>query len=101
MRIASEIETKLWYSIIEYLKSNDWKIISEYNLFDKGIDFDFYEFEKDKVRIFMAWDNWFEGEIKCSEENFKIIEKRFNTVFEFRNKNNLYLNDFEKFKHSK
>jgi len=81
--IATRIETDKWYSIIESLKKDGWKVTSEYNLFDKGIDFDLYELAKMGEKIIFSWDNWFEGEIKCSEERIRKIENYFGIKFKF------------------
>lgn len=83
-KIATNIETSIFYSIVEYLKSNAWNLDIEYDekIFDKGIDFDFYLFSKDNQIIMFAWNNWFEGEIKATLKllieisaffNFKLI----------------------------
>ncbi len=49
IKIATNINTEIFYSIILYLKNNRWKVLIEYSnqLFDKGIDFDFYEMGKE------------------------------------------------------
>jgi hypothetical protein len=77
-RIATNIETELFYSIIKYLTKTNWKITIEYSseLFDKGIDFDFYQLENNEDKILFAWTNWFEGELKATTENIQIIEKK-------------------------
>ena len=43
-RIATNIETEFFYSIIKYLTKANWKITIEYSseLFDKGIDWSQY-----------------------------------------------------------
>ena len=55
--IATDIKTKDWYSIIESLKKDGWKVTNEYNQFDKGIDFDLYELILNGEKIVFAWDN--------------------------------------------
>lgn len=91
VKIATGIKTELWFLIVEYLKNENWSIVNEYNLFDKGIDFDLYEFKKNNDKILMAWDNWMEGELKCTDENFMKLEKYFNTQFSFEKGDKLYL----------
>jgi hypothetical protein len=82
MVIVVNIDTTLWYKIISLLKTEDWRVVYKYDEFDAGIDFDFVVFEKDGQEILMGWDNWVEGEIKCSENCLQEIEKltgaRFN-----------------------
>ncbi|GAB2842785.1 hypothetical protein [Ferruginibacter profundus] len=81
--IVTNIETELFYSIIKQLTKTSWKITIEYssNIFDKGIDFDFYQLEKESETIQMAWTNWFEGEIKAQRKIIQLIEKDFNVSF--------------------
>ncbi len=45
---ATNIGTNQFNKIIEFLRNNEWELIAEYNdqLYDKGIDFDFYQFTK-------------------------------------------------------
>ncbi len=84
-RIATNIETELFYSIIKYLTKTNWKITIEYSneLFDKGIDFDLYQLENNEDKILFVWTNWFEGEFKATTRNIQIIEKHFGVSFEF------------------
>ena len=84
-KIATDIETELFYSIIKYLIKTNWKITIEYssNIFDKGIDFDFYQLEKEDDKILFAWTNWFEGELRAKMKNIQIIEKDFGVSFKF------------------
>jgi hypothetical protein len=96
--IATSIETKLWYEIIEKYKLRDWIVTTEYEQFDKGIDFDLYELKKGNEKILFAWDNWFEGEIKCSEERMKMIEGEFNAKFKFGKPEHLSINLLDKMK---
>lgn len=88
-RIATGIKTELWNLIIETLKKDKWKVTREYNLFDKGFDFDFYELHKNGEEILFGWDNWFEGEIKASENRMLSLEHEFNTKFAYQNPENL------------
>ncbi len=91
-RIATHIETKLFYSIIKYLSKRNWyfskpkwKITIEYSpkIFDKGMDFDFYQLENNEENILFVWTNWFGGELKATTKNIEIIEKKFGVSFEF------------------
>ncbi|OBY65981.1 hypothetical protein [Polaribacter vadi] len=95
--IATDIETQIWYSIIKSLKKDKWKITAEYNQFDKGIDFDLYELKKNEEKILFAWDNWLEGEIKCSKERITILENDFGIKFKFGEPEHLTVNIIEKF----
>ena len=97
-RIATGVGTENWYSLVEYLKNDGWKLTAEYNQFDKGIDFDLYEFKKGNKKILMAWDNWFEGEIKCEMELVKDLELRSNSKFKFGTPEHLSVNILEKLK---
>ena len=80
VKIATSIETKTFYSIIAFLKKENWKLKIEYDdkIFDKGIDFDFYQFDKNNETIQLAWSNWFEGEIKAKTTHLNLISNHFN-----------------------
>lgn len=54
----------------------------KYDNFDAGIDFDFLILGKDGEEILFGWDNWVEGEIKCSEDRMKNIEQMMGREFE-------------------
>jgi hypothetical protein len=84
-KIATNIETELFYSIIKFLTENDWKITIEYStkIFDKGIDFDLYQLKNNDDTIISAWTNWFEGELKASIAIIENIEKHFGIAFRF------------------
>ncbi|MFV0564269.1 MAG: hypothetical protein ACK5NB_00390 [Flavobacteriaceae bacterium] len=85
MKIATDINAETFYSIIEFLTKNGWKITVEYDerIFDKGIDFDFYKLEKNEDIIYFAWCNWFEGEIKATTKILNKIAKRFDFELNF------------------
>lgn len=85
IKIATNIETNLFYSIIEFLKITNWKLTVEYdeNIFDKGIDFDFYQFCQNDETITLAWNNWFEGEIKATDKTLNEISELFKISFKF------------------
>ena len=38
----SDIPTDIFYRVISELRSEEWKVVSEYAGFDKGIDYDLY-----------------------------------------------------------
>ena len=84
-KIATNIETDILYSIIKFLKKNDWKLTIEYSdeIFDKGIDFDLYQFERNNETILLVWDNWGEGEIKATTETLNEIAKHFKIILKF------------------
>lgn len=84
-KIATNIETQTFYSILRYLNKNNWKLKIEYDdrIFDKGIDFDFYQFNKNGEIILCAWSNWFEGEIKATQEVLNLLSNHFNFQINF------------------
>jgi len=90
-RIATNIETELFYSIIKFLTKTGWKISIEYsaNLFDKGIDFDLYQLNRNGETILFAWTNWFEGELKATTRNIENIELQFGVSLKFGNPEHL------------
>ena len=83
--IATNIETSLFYSIVEFLKETGWELELEYdeNCFDKAIDFDLYQFSKHDDKILLAWNNWFEGEIKTTTRILEMISDHFKIKFSF------------------
>src|SRR5690606_11491441 len=85
VKIVTNIETYIFYSIIKFLRKNDWKLIAEYSdeIFDKGIDFDLYQFSKNNETILLVWNNWFEGEIKTTTETLDKIAEHFKIILEF------------------
>jgi hypothetical protein len=78
---ACDIETDRWNKIIETHIANGWTVIEKYDQFDAGIDYDRVVLEKNSERIEFTWDNWTEGEIKCSPGRLKEIESSHNIVF--------------------
>lgn len=84
-RIATGIDTELFYSIINHFTKTGWKISIEYStkLFDKRIDFDLYQLTKNGETILFAWTNWFEGELKTSSTLIDNIEEQFSIKFKF------------------
>lgn len=84
-KIAINIETEIFYSIISFLKENNWSLDIEYDekIFDKGIDFDFYQFHKNEEIISLAWCNWFEGEMKGTLQTLNGIADHFDFQIHF------------------
>lgn len=84
-RIATDIDTELFYSIIKYLTKTGWRVSVEYStkMFDKGIDFDLYQLDKSSDTILFAWTNWFEGELKASSTTIDELEQQFDVKFKF------------------
>lgn len=74
MKIATNIKTELWNDIVHQLINNNWTCTFKYDNFDAGIDSDFIILEKEQEEILFGWDNWFEGEIKCTEQRMREIE---------------------------
>lgn len=69
------IRTDQWNLIIEKMIQDHWKVTYKYDAFDAGIDFDLIELKKGEEKVLFGWDNWFEGEIKCSAERRSYIEQ--------------------------
>ncbi len=96
--IATNIETELFYSVLKHLVKSGWDTTVEYDAFDKGIDFDFYELKSNDTLIWLAWCNWFEGEIKASKPILDELEKTFDTKFKFGTPEHLNENILENYK---
>ena len=45
------------------------------------VDFDLVRLEKDVEQILLGWDNWDEGEIKCSESTMTRVENLMGVKF--------------------
>jgi hypothetical protein len=89
MIIATNIKTELWNKIIGFFIEDKWTVTYKYDNFDAGIDADFVIMERSNDEILFGWDNWFEGEIQCSEELMKRIEHRMQMTFEIGQPTNL------------
>lgn len=83
MKIAVNIETKIWRNIILSLIQDDWQVLEKYMAHDASIDFDFLILKKENKKIFFGWDIIEEGEIKCENCIFDDLEKRFEIKFEY------------------
>ena len=81
METAISIETNLWNKLLRQLVAEHWRVKFKYDNFDAGIDFDLVILEKDQEEILFGWDNWFEGEIQCSKQKMKDIERMANQEF--------------------
>jgi hypothetical protein len=81
MIVAINIKTEVWNAIITLMTNRGWLITYKYDEFDAGIDFDFVVLEKNGEEILLGWDNWVEGEIKCSEKLMREIESLVNVRF--------------------
>lgn len=75
MVIAKDIPTDLWHKIIDGLMAHHWKITYQYDGIDAGIDYDCIRFTHGSEEIVLEWTNWEEGEITCTPERLKEIEK--------------------------
>lgn len=71
---AIHIKTSLWNDILERMINDGWRIIYEYDNYDKGIDADLIVLEQNGERLFFGWDNWFEGEILGTQTRLISIE---------------------------
>lgn len=67
------ILTKTGNELLELLQDNGWEIISQYGMFDKGIDYDWYRLKSDQGTIRMEWDNYMEWEVKTIQEILEYI----------------------------
>jgi hypothetical protein len=85
MIISTNIKTDIFYSIVKFLTKSDWKLMVEYSdeIFDKGIDFDLYQFSKNDETILLVWNNWSEGEIKAKTKILNEIAEHFNIILKF------------------
>jgi len=81
MIIATGIETSLWSKILHDCIAHGWHIAHEYDGFDKGIDHDFIFLKRNADEMYFGWSNWFEGEIKCTQEQRAALEEKYDVRF--------------------
>jgi hypothetical protein len=89
MKIATNIQTSLWSNMIKTLVTEGWIMTNKYQNFDEGIDFDFLILNKDNNHIMFGWDNYTEGEIKCTNELMDMLSAKFNLTFQYGEPQNL------------
>lgn len=77
--ILEFIETLKGNEILDKMKSEGWKIKSQYNpfAFDKGIDYDCYELVLGNQTLLFEWDNWFEWKLTGSELLINDLKHKF------------------------
>lgn len=95
MKIATDIKTEDWGKIIRTLVKEGWKIRSKYRGIDAGIDNDFLILSKKTEQITFGWTNYFEGEIKCSDQLFDYLTRKFGVQFVYGDPNALAPSFFE------
>ena len=88
-KIATDIETEVWASIIKALRNDGWIVTAKYWGFDAGIDYDYWCLRRGLKKIEFGWSNWTEGEIKTTNEIFKQLEHRFKIKCEYGEPSNL------------
>lgn len=96
--IATDIPTEIFYKMVDFLKANNWTLIAEYSpeIFDKAIDFDLYQFEKENKTIQMAWDIWFQGEIKATSSVFETLSSHLKYEFKYGTATHFHEDIFQK-----
>lgn len=83
-KIATDIPYEIFYDIKEFLENNGWNLSEQYpDIFDKGIDVDYYTFNKDGKILQMHWDIYFHGEIKAPDEVFNLLGREVDYSFVF------------------
>lgn len=65
--------------LLETLRSEGWKIKSQYSplAFDKGIDYDRYELVLNEYELLLEWNNWFEWELTGADDLLLKLQTRF------------------------
>jgi len=89
MITAIHIRTPIWNATIQRMQEHGWKTTYRYDNFDAGIDFDLLILKKEGDEIIFGWDNWFEGEIRCTEAQLAVIEDMMRYKFETGEPNTL------------
>lgn len=75
MVVAKYIDTDLWNKIIDLLQASGWEMTYVYDGMDAGIDYNKYVLVNLREEIVFEWTNWDEGEIRCTSDRLKEIEK--------------------------
>lgn len=81
-RIATSISKSNWYAIKNYLIRNGWKLVDEYNEYDKEVYYDSFTLKKSERIFYMAWASIELGEVCSTPKHLEIISK--NTKIKFK-----------------
>lgn len=81
MVLAKDIETSLWNKAIQLMVGDNWTVTYQYDGIDAGIDYNSYTLKKGAEEITFEWTNWYEGEIRCTSDRLKEIEKLLGHTF--------------------
>lgn len=96
MKVAINIKTEDWNRIIAILTDDNWKVRAKYRGIDEGIDYDYLLLYKKPNAITFGWTNYFEGEIKCTDQLFDYLVKKFGMPFSYGEPTALAPGFFEK-----
>ena len=88
-KIATDIETEVWASIIKALRNDGWIVTAKYWGFDAGIDDDYWCLRRGLDKIEFGWSNWTEGEIKAKRSILEKLEEKHKIKFKFGEPMNL------------
>ncbi|MDR2221431.1 MAG: hypothetical protein LBE34_01705 [Flavobacteriaceae bacterium] len=83
VKTTIHISTSDWNRIITYLKQTNWRLKKQYWGFDKGIDYDYYHYTKQKQEVKLAWCNWFEGEMQTTEDIILLLANELQLSFTY------------------
>ena len=77
--VLRNLKTEPGNHLLEHLKSEGWKVKSQYSpfAFDKGIDYDSYTLVRDGLVVHFEWDNWFEWTLTGPEAVLAELMHRF------------------------
>ncbi len=71
------IPTDTFYQMLADLGTEQWKTVSEYAGFDKGIDYDLVVLKRQGIKLKFEWDNWFEGNVKGPDILVQELRERY------------------------
>jgi hypothetical protein len=89
--ILKGINTDLGNSMLRDLKTDGWKVTSEYSdqMFDKGIDFDAYTLKRGGAKVELEWDNWKEWTITGPTAFLVGLAERYNLTNRAKTEQNI------------
>lgn len=86
---ATDIPAKDWKRIIAGLTSEGWVTAFEHARHDAEFDFEYRRMTKGREQILFGWDNWDEGEIRCSSRQMRVIGVHYGIDLYFGEPSNL------------
>ena len=75
--LISGIPADTFYRMIADLSAEQWKVVSEYAGFDKGIDYDLVVLKKQGVTLKLKWVLYLDGSIQGPDAPLEELRERY------------------------